>query len=190
MKSFAVLLAPLVPICFMSSTFAQGSDWQPSRFPPFDFRDAAAAKIYSNNSGVSVLGLVSFKEETRTVPITKIRMETRTRMVKDPDTGEALEQTYSVCVPYTEQIERAETVRRRIEVPLEDTKVWTFSGKALSAEEVRTSLSSAKRCFYTENRWIKDKYQGDPFYAEMLKPDVLVIWYDKIKATEISYAKK
>jgi hypothetical protein len=105
-------------------------------------------------------------------------------MVVDPQTGDELTQTYAVEVPYTEEMEQAFMIRRRIEVPVEDTKVWTFSGKALSADEMRTTLSSVKRCFYIANQRREYKFKGDPFFAEMLKPDVLVIWYDKTKATD------
>jgi len=184
MRSFTVLLAQLVSICFVASAFAQGSAWQPSRFPPFDFRDAAAAKIYSSENSVTVLGMVSPEIGTRTINVSKTRTETRSRTVKDPQTGEELEQSYAVEVPYTEQIEQTFIMRRRIEVPVEDAKIWTFSGKALSAAEARTALSSAKRCFCIANQRRKYNYQGDPFFAEMLTPDVLVIWYDKTKATD------
>lgn len=77
MKPFAFLLAQLASTFLVASTLAQETTWQPSRFPPFNFRDVAAAKIYENDNGSAVLGLISPTTNTRTVPVTKTRTETR-----------------------------------------------------------------------------------------------------------------
>ncbi len=106
-------------------------------------------------------------------------------MVTDPKTGEQLEQSYIVCVPYSEVVERTKIVSRRFEVPLENAKFWTIGGKLLSSNEAVETLATTRRCFSIEYQPHFYNYEGDPFFAEMLKDDVLVIWYNKDNVKEI-----
>jgi hypothetical protein len=190
MKPTAVVIAQFAAVFLAATSFAQGTSWQPSSIPPLSFDRAAAAKIYPDKSGNNILGLISFENVTVSQNVTKMRTEQKSRMVTHPKTGEQLEQRYIVCVPYSEVVERTKIVSRRFEVPLENAKFWTIGGKSLSSNEAVETLAATRRCFSIEYQPDFYNYEGEPFFAAMLKDDVLVIWYDKDKAKEIPAEKK
>jgi hypothetical protein len=191
MKPVAVVIAQLTTVFLAAATFAQGTSWQPSKIPPLSFDRAAAAKIYKDKSGTKVLGLISFKQvpENYTVEVPVTVLETRS--VTDPKTGETREETYEKTKTMTATKTRTKIVSRRVEVPLTDIKIWTVGGKSLSSDEAQTALATTRRCFFIRPSWKRAyEYSGEPFFAEMLKDDVLVIWHDEDKAKEITEASE
>lgn len=157
--------------------------WQPTALPRFGFQNAAIAKIYQNSTGDAVLGLITFQEVTATYQTTKLKIEERTRTVEDPDTGQTIAQTYTVQVPYTETIEKLVLQRRRFEVPLQHAQFRTTSGQTLTATQAQDILGEPARCFLVDRAW---KANIEPFFAQMLSENLLVISYDAAKAKEIA----
>src|SRR6056297_1362928 len=126
--------------------FAQESSWQPTKPPPFNLTSPAVGKIYGDDTGSPVLGLIVF---------TSFREETQVKEVRDPKTGEARILQYQVSKPITN--EKGEWVfqRKRVELPLDSAKIWSSGGKLLDPVAARKALTTPKRCFLMNNRNVK-----------------------------------
>lgn len=188
MKLPIALILQLISLCFAAIAAGQGSAgqgtaWRPTAIPPLDLSEAVAAKVYQGLDGAPVLGVIHFEkgkeleEYEMVVPYT----ENVTQAFRDPVTGETRTKSVTVQRTRAATMTRLKMVSRRIEVPLELAIVWRLSGERLSLEEVQNALRNTKRCFYVPNA----TYQPEPFFSEMFKDDVLVVWFNKDKAKEI-----
>lgn len=195
MKPLAILFALLTHVFVISSVSAQDRPWAPDAIPSYDFDKVVVAKVYQDKSGADVLGVISFETgtemETVDVPVTRLRMETRTREVK-LESGDTVEQSYQVSVPYTEFVtqSRPKILRRRIEVPFRATSLFRIDGRPLSLDEAKRVLGQPKRCFLRPSSEQRDQFFSNQFFAQMFQEDVLVIWYDENKAQQVTSSDK
>jgi len=150
------------------------------------FDNAAIVKIYRDISGDDVLGVIRHPSPIRNIIVSKSRMETRTREVDDPTSGEKRTESYTVSVPYTEVLEQSTDIAPRLEIPVEHTRIWTSRGELLNPQDAKSLLSSPKRCFYlTRDVFAKRKDPVDPFYKKMLGENVVIVWYNPRESREI-----
>lgn len=120
---------------------------------------------------------------TKMVAVTRMRQETRTRLVN----GAA--KTYTVQVPYSEQVEKQEQVMHSVvqkeTVNLETVQLTTLDGQILGdAVKLQNELQQPREAIV-----LLGKETLHPFYKRVLKPSVLVLRYPN-EEPEDSASKK
>lgn len=105
----------------------------------------------------------------RMTAVTKMRQETRTRIVN------GVAQTYTVMVPYTEQVaatgRTAETVVQKEIFDIENVDISTVDNKEFKDDdELREYLKAPREAIVLTNG-----QELHPFYKRILKPSVLII---------------
>ncbi|XZE54661.1 hypothetical protein SH139x_000636 [Planctomycetaceae bacterium SH139] len=162
----------------------QSNVWKPAGGPQWDLGSLAVAKFVGEQDGQPALALMvtDWRVETRTrvVNVMKQVPETRTRTVEN--NGVTEERTYTVMVPYTEQVEQTYTVQipvgqKRIDVPLGDCTAWTLTGKQVPTDKLAAFLSKPRHVIEWWDR--ENAPQPDPFYASVIKPDTLLLRFPR-----------
>lgn len=98
--------------------------------------------------------------------------KTKTKVVKVPkEVLQKQTQTFSNFIP-------KESVRG--EVPVNEMKVWTTKGKLLSIAQVQEALAKTSYLFALTAEPKEGKPPMDPFFANALRSDVLLVYSPKL----------
>lgn len=152
--------------------------------PIDDLSSLAIAKISSDKKTV-VVRVPGWKIEYETkeveVPVTVLTEveqsyeeegQTKTKVVKVPkEVLQKQTQTISNLIP-------KESVRG--EVPVNEMKVWSTKGKRLSVAEVQEALAKTSYLFALTAEPKEGKPPMDPFFANALRSDVLLVYSPKL----------
>lgn len=159
------------------------SQWSPLQACPLEMPRLVIAKAVKADDGTDRIAVLKpwwiEESETITYTVTKMSTETRTRSAKDPQTGEIVEQTYQVCVPYAEEVQGTRTVLKpaegsnRVDIPLDGITAWRIGGQRLTATELPTELATATRIFVLPPG--QTSYQYDPYFVSAIGQHVLVM---------------
>lgn len=121
-----------------------------------------------------IVGIPFDRVGTRIVQVTRVRHEQRTRLVKVD--GKAVEQTYQVAVPYTEQVEQVFTARafREQTVSVLDIAGWDLQGNRIGDQELIDRLANHPVAFTLDSPWPAGA-ELDPQQGAVLRDDALVL---------------
>jgi hypothetical protein len=161
----------------------KGSAQQPAAAPSdaLSLLNVMSAKISDDKARLVLMAPKKQAEtRTRTVAVTRMVTEARTRVVKDP-TGNNVEQTYHVKIPVTEQFEQeyvtfAITGMQQHEVDFSAVRAWRLSGEPLDAGKLSEWLKESRKVFALEMPLTEKFTATEPYYAEVLKPDTVMIY--------------
>lgn len=185
MKIFSHIL--FLTLISLSSGIAFGDEPLAKKVPQDDLSSAFLAKYQKmGEKEVIAIRFPGWKEEIkmRTYRVTTEIVETKTRNIKDKSGKEVVE-TYEVKVPVTE--ERVETYSDftplppiKGEVPLAEVKAWNIKGKPITTDELKTLLSKPTYVFSIENEIEPNQPPIDPFYASVLRSDLIFMHSPKL----------
>jgi hypothetical protein len=162
----------------------QATVWKPAAAPQWDPGSLAVAKFVGEQDGQPTLALMvtdwQVETRTQTVEVTKYRSEQREREIENNGVREV--RTYTVQVPYTEQITQEYTVQipagqQRVDVPLSECTAWTLAGKQVPTDKLAAFFSKPRHVL---EWWDKENApQPDPFYTSIIKPDTLFLRFPR-----------
>lgn len=159
--------------------------WMPKQIPSVLFSNVATIHVVADQERSHKLNITTFpqvpKQITQKFAVTVMVKE----LVTDPKTGKKTERSTPKTAYRTALKTQMEVVPRSRKVSLDALKIWNLHGKTLTTDEVKTALSTKKRCFLLPYNPGK-RTPGDPFFAEMFKDDVLLVWFDsqKVRSTK------
>lgn len=161
------------------------------------FQSPIAETVPVDDLSSLAIGKISTDKETVVVRVPGWKIEYETKVVDVPVTVETeVEQAYEengetktrvVKVPKQVMQKQTQTISNLIpkasvrgEVPVKDMKVWTTKGKLLSAAEVQEVLAKTTYLFALTAEPAKGKPPMDPFFANALRSDVLLVYSPKL----------
>ncbi len=161
-----------------STGFCQSaSPWKMVDPPAFNLANIVVAKAKDANTLMVLVPQRAMETRTRTVPVTKTRSETRTKVVEVD--GNAVEEAYTVEVPYIEEIEQTYgvcvltgTVRK--ELPAGDLRAWGLDGKPLPAQQVLQKLQSPTHVYLLGQ---DQPLEISPYHAAVLNRNLMFLYH-------------
>ncbi len=176
-------------VCLTSTLgYAQQGGQRPAWLPKmvaqdrdFAFVDLSLAKISEDKKTVQIVRpSLSYVESTREVTKTVSTPKTATKTVIEG--GQEKEVTYTEVVPetviatqtYLEPVV-ASNVPERFNVAIEKLKAWELMGKPIDGTALATRLKQATYVLAKEED-PANFYPMDTFYANALRPDLIVIY--------------
>lgn len=161
----------------------KGSAQQPAAAPSEVLNLLNLISAKASDDGAQLVLMAPKKQaetRTRTVAVTRMATETRTRVITDPN-GKTVEQTYQVKVPITEQMEQqyvvfAITGMQRHEIDRAAVRAWRLSGESLDQARLVDWLKESRKVFAVEKPLTEKFAAPEPYYAEVMKADTVVIY--------------
>ena len=164
------------------STLAQdASPWRATELPTISFSDVVVAQVAPGEDEQleMVVTLQAYRPEPqrRTVVVTRLVPETRTRTVTVD--GQAKTQQYTVYVPVQETREETVTVMvpnktTRKNAPLGSVQAWELEGRRLTGAELAKRLAKPEHVFLSPAPYSQHRKIG-AYHARVLRPKVLFI---------------
>lgn len=175
------LLAPTLTLAQVPD--AQVNKFKPSGPPPasISFQNLVLAKVAADRSALMLLcPQYRYETRTRTVTVTKMVPETRTRVVKQKD-GSDVEQTYTVQIPISEEQTQQYAVLiltepAKFNVLVKDVRAWQINGESIDSGELLRRLSEATHVFAVEMDASQKFVAIEPYFAEVLRPGTLILY--------------
>jgi hypothetical protein len=147
----------------------------PARLP--ELNDLIEGKIDEKDGEQQLVVLAdAYRTEKRAGKVTKFRQEQRKRSVVGRD-GKAVEQTYTVNVPFSEDGEVVVKIpagRKPIAVPIEHCKFYSIQGERIDANKAALQLKEMQPIF------LIDVCHGElrefpRLFTQVLKEDCLIV---------------
>lgn len=152
---------------------------------PFDLSSLVLAKFDESAKGPQIVALVEqTRTEQKTVAVTKLTQEIRTRKVKVLDQNgkeSEVEQQYTVSVPVTENVERAVRVpagKKPTAFPFDELRIYRLDGTKLSEAEARTQLEKMSPVFLLRG-FTGEIKPLEGVYLQALNPNCLIVVTEK-----------
>ena len=152
---------------------------------PFDLSNLVLAKFDESPKGPQLVALVEqSRTEQKTVAITRLIQEVRTRKVKvvGADGKESeVDQEYTVSIPVTENVDRAVQVpagKKPTAFPLDDLRIYRLDGTQVSQAEARKLLEKISPVFLLRG-FTGDIKAVEGVYRQALNPNCLIVVTEK-----------
>ena len=172
-----------VVLCLAVSLVAAAEDVAPPKQPPLimlDFGDAALVEMAITDvpSITFVTSRSNRLTRTRTVPVTSIRQETRTRTVVVD--GKPVEQSYVVSVPFTTNVQQTYTadepsVNEPTTIPIAKIAAWDLSGKKIDPADLAVRVSEPTAAVLLKQPW-RTGASIEPSHLALLRDDVVFLY--------------
>ncbi len=134
----------------------------------------------SAEASVTIIGSTTQSDvQTRTVPVTRTRIETRTRTIQQD--GKPVVQNYTVTIPYTEMVQQAYTANAsgddtsQTTIPLTRVIGFDRSGKQLDPNRLENQLATPTAAFVLKTPW-RNGGELDPKWQSVLRDDTLFLF--------------
>ena len=152
---------------------------------PFDLSNLVLAKFDESAKGPQLVALVEqSRTEQRTVPVTRVRQEVKTRKVKvtDKDGKESeVDQEYTVSVAFTENVDQMVQVpagKKPTAFPLGELRIYRLDGTKVTEAEARKQLEKMSPIFLLRG-FTGDVKAVEGVYSQALNPNCLIVVTEK-----------
>ena len=172
-----------VVLCLAVSLVAGAQDVAPKKQPPLimlDFGDAALVEMAITDvpSITFVTSRSNPVSRNRTVPVTQVRQETRTRTVIVD--GKPVEQSYVVSVPFTVHVQQNYTadepsVNEPTTIPIAKIAAWDLNGKKIDPADLAVRVSEPTAAVLLRQPWPKAA-SIEPSHLAILRDDVVFLY--------------
>ena len=118
--------------------------------------------------------------KSRSIPVTKTRSETRTRLVP-AENGEQIEQSYIVEIPYTEMLEQYYTSYslgpvERVTVPMDEIRAWRLDGSVIDSQSLGKLCLQPIHVFAAEMPLDAELGPVDPYFTSLIRSNALILY--------------
>ena len=170
----------------------EATKWKATKFPGFSLGDVVIAKLIEKDGAEKKISILlngfDRQNKVRIVVENTMRTEKRLRIVLVD--GKKEEQEYEVKIPVRARrydVKHLLTAQdsRRYDFRLDEIKVWDVQGNLLDTVAVSERLKRARHVFLVDRPKDTDQFRVDPFYASVLRGDVLFISAD-VPAPELA----
>ena len=172
-------------VCFALATNLQLSAQTPetqTTLIPMDLQDVVGVEPIEVGATTVTLLRTDIRAETRTktVPVTRMRQETRTARRVNEQTGQTEEREYTVEIPYTESVTMTKQVFvpvgiQKREVPIKTLTGWDINGKKLGHDELIKRLSSQGSAILFQQPW-EEGTKFDKIQTAVIRKDILILY--------------